>query len=1021
MAEAPKDDPMAVLTADSINDLYRKGSITAGEKNKLLRKKAEHNLTSIVKDEGAFSAVVTQTIKIAQENWDTLKEISATKPEDISAIQDAKNGARAAWAMIQIAAAPFAAIGEVSGNKAEQYAMSKGASPGLAKTIGIAVDVGTGFLPVGGMVRQFGKAVQNKAVGAVATAATKVADDAAKVAKKSADNIIEDAINKGLATDGLPLFEEAGRIVKPLDPKYEFISNLKTYKKEMDAITATKGHEQTLREANKLGITLEDVQRLTPGTALKESEMAAHLKALDGPVDDLMLTAKDVIKGKTEGVQLGKKLQDFFEYSPKFRGAEVTSGRAVEILKVSPPMKPLTNLMNAWDPESMAKLSPEQVWQNVAEDLLALGEKPGALKQLQVSGGAEVAEKGWKENTWPMIREAYTNLLLARPVTSARAVIGNTMSAMTTTIEREVAGWLSISDKGAVKGSGIAQFQGMMGGIGRGLSAYAKAFSTTGGQTRLDFPLHQIKGPLGRIINLPGDNMRGIDNFFKEILKSGDIEAQAIEQAHRLGLKGFDRADYIARRSTMPTSDMLEHADAFANYGTFMNDLGTVGKHVQGALQAGPLALWFPFMKTPMNLTKFALERTPGLNLVSRTLLKDIKAGGLAADMAMARLTMSSMTGMFLYGMAQQGMITGGGPAEGPLKQSWLGTKQPYSILGSEGWHQYGNLDPATTPVAMIADFAEIHNQLDDPTAEQTATAITLALTRDVVDKTWWQTFGQLSDIFQAQRSGQEVGSRALRAIASPLLAVTTGGPIEGAITRIQDPIQREARGLIDFWRQRTPGYSSTLPYKPDGYGDPILPPQTIGGPWASMVSPFTHKPEQTDRVKKEGERLKVRLPHFSWTMGGGQSQDAFDATEPLPGEKLPVELDEKQFSRRVELFRNTLRSPEYGIEKQVLDNPDYAGASWAKQRELFQSYISIAHKNANNMLLAEDKGLVEKMARARAAAALPLANPMDQEQAGAQFEEQLQTSLDLFQQMTPEESDNLLKFGSIGEPAPAQ
>ena len=50
----------------------------------------------------------------------------------------------------------------------------------------------------------------------------------------------------------------------------------------------------------------------------------------------------------------------------------------------------------------------------------------------------------------------------------------------------------------------------------------------------------------------------------------------------------------------------------------------------------------------------------------------------------------------------------------------------------------------------------------------------------------------------------------------------------------------------VDQWMDdlmaRTPGYSKTLPAKRDDYGDPILPPQAVGGPWVGIASPITVK-----------------------------------------------------------------------------------------------------------------------------------------------------------------------------------
>jgi hypothetical protein len=134
-----------------------------------------------------------------------------------------------------------------------------------------------------------------------------------------------------------------------------------------------------------------------------------------------------------------------------------------------------------------------------------------------------------------------------------------------------------------------------------------------------------------------------MDNFFKTILQRGDIYAQALNQGRHLGLDKGALADYAARHAAIPSQSMIEHAKDFALNQTFQNDLGTLGSAAKRLLQTGPMVLLFPFMKTPMNLAKYAWNRTPGLQFLSGSLYDDILAGGQRADMAIARLTLSNM------------------------------------------------------------------------------------------------------------------------------------------------------------------------------------------------------------------------------------------------------------------------------------------------------------------------------------------------------------------------------------------
>lgn len=1033
------------VTVDDINATYRNGLITAAQKNDLLRRKAAVTLEETMGEKGFFGSILERTIKNAQDGWDNVVEAAQNDPTK-SSWQNIKAIGQASWGQIQILTSLFNAIGEVSGAKAEQMALGAGASPGLAKVINIAVDVGTGFIPIAGAARSGVKGVQKIGKAVAARGAKKVAqegaEEAAKLAAKQADDVVRTAVTEGLKADGVQGLErfvteqvdEAGKIIqtaaKSADDAAEIIPQAmnriadqtdfqKSYDKflrEMKKVTETKAHEVTLAQAEKLGIGLDDLKNIIPGQALDERQMAAYLKALDEPVDNLAKLAKDTLAGVDGAPELfAKQMANFMEYAPKFRGAEVTAGRSVEILKESPPMKAITDMLVGWDPENIAKGDMQAAIRTMAEDVAALADEPGKLKALQVQ-----TKSLWGRisgDWWPMARSVYTNILLARPITQVRNFVGNSVAIATHNAERELAGWLSIdAAKGVKTGEGWYAFHGQMAALGDGIKAWGEAFKKLdpNDATKLDFIPARLPGPLGRVLSSPGDNLIGMDRFFKELSRQGDHYAMALRKGSEQGLTGKALADYVARRRLMPTQDMLKHAEDAALSATFQQELGTFGKKAQSFLQTGPLALWFPFMKTPMNLIKWGWNRTPGLQFMSRSLYGDILAGGERADMAIARLTLSNMVGMFVYGLAQEGILTGGGPVDKGLRRSWLGTKQPYSIMGKDGWIPISNAaEPGTTSIELVADFAEIVNQLDDPTAEQGMMAGVLSISRDILDNTWWRTMGDLVDLVGSLRTGEGVGQQAMRVAAAPLINVTSGGPLGAAITRAQDPIRREARGLMDEWRARVPGYSSELPPMRDAYGDPILPPQALGGPWVGIASPLVTKGFEDDEIKKEGARLQVKIPQFPWSFGG-TNRDDFDVRAPMPGERLPVDLTPQQRDRWQVIHKNILRHPELGIGPTILERDEYKNGTYALQREMFMDYMAQARSAAKDALLTEDVELGKKALSAQAERYLPMLQGEQREEAQGQIAE----SLDLLDTLLPEQRENLNKWGFMGPEA---
>lgn len=211
----------------------------------------------------------------------------------------------------------------------------------------------------------------------------------------------------------------------------------------------------------------------------------------------------------------------------------------------------------------------------------------------------------------------------------------------------------------------------------------------------------------------------------------------------------------------------------------------------------------------------------------------------------------------------------------------------------------------------------------------------------------------------------------------------------------------------MDGYLARTPGYSSTLPPLRDGYGDPILPPQAVGGPWVGMASPVLFKPETTDRVKQEGDRLQAKLPTFPRNVGGSVA-DEYDLREPLPGDRVGVELSPQERDMWQQKYRFLLRHPEQGIEKQVLNNPLYKNQPQALQREIFSSVLADYKATAKELMLLENPELAKKILQSDAARVAPLLNRSDQEA----LQTQVQESLGLYDTMAPEMRENLQRWG---------
>src|SRR5574342_194772 len=166
MTPQQRKERLLATSVEDIQDTYQKGYITALDRNKILREKATVGLEKTLEDKGYLGAIYAESIKNLQAGWDNLKEAATRTPTQGHSGQalNVKNElyyvGLAMWGQIQMLTSVINAVGEVTGKVAETQAIRAGASPGLAKTIGFAVDIGTGFVPVGAAARSFAKGVQ---------------------------------------------------------------------------------------------------------------------------------------------------------------------------------------------------------------------------------------------------------------------------------------------------------------------------------------------------------------------------------------------------------------------------------------------------------------------------------------------------------------------------------------------------------------------------------------------------------------------------------------------------------------------------------------------------------------------------------------------------------------------------------------------------------------------------------------------------------------------------------------------
>lgn len=434
---------------------------------------------------------------------------------------------------------------------------------------------------------------------------------------------------------------------------------------------------------------------------------------------------------------------------------------------------------------------------------------------------ALMAEKTLYSSAKDMWYATWINGLLSSPVTHAKNIAGNALFGMWQIPERAVA---SVIGKGRSVLTGskdyiqanevMAQAQAMMTASTDAFRLAGKAFKTnmpTDPVTKLemskvgrdDFDLNfgdSVFGKsfsnaikyYGNIVTVPGRALMAEDEFFKAIGYRSELSALARREGNRkyddLIAAGVDEekariqsTNYMANLLINPTDELHEAATKQARTVTFTSELESgfklTNQLINTEIKGFPLfKLYFPFVRTPLNIIKETLSRSPAG--IPSSIMTAIKTGGIEADQALAKVTLGSMAMYGTYQYTLGGRLTGPGPFKLKDKEALQGTGwQPLSFVFNKSdvsdedlakfenvskvsvgpdkiYVSYESLGPIASLLAMSSASAEYAMlDPDDDSLQKLAMAGAVGMYDYMSNLDMLQTIGDLNDIFAGNES----------------------------------------------------------------------------------------------------------------------------------------------------------------------------------------------------------------------------------------------------------------------------
>ena len=341
----------------------------------------------------------------------------------------------------------------------------------------------------------------------------------------------------------------------------------------------------------------------------------------------------------------------------------------------------------------------------------------------------------------------------------------------------------------------------------------------------------------GKQVRIPGRALLAMDEFYKSIGFRQEINAQAFRRADAEGLVGKARVERTAELVAAPTEEMRIAASAHARSVTFQAPLGKTGTFILSLSNAHPvMKIPLTFVRTPINILKHAGRRIPGFgSLISKedraTLLG--KNGAAARDEALARQAMGGFVMLSALALAENGLITGSGPsnpAENAAKQ--LTGWKPYSFKIGEEYYAYGRAgEPFSLLISGIVDAHGISKRIGDEDAdefEEVMTMLAVSISDNLTDKTWLRSPAAM---VEALTQPERYGPAYIRQLAGSVVPSALA-----TVARIQDPVLREARTVLDAMRARVPFVSEELFPKRDIFGRELVREGSLGPDFLSPI-----------------------------------------------------------------------------------------------------------------------------------------------------------------------------------------
>ena len=415
---------------------------------------------------------------------------------------------------------------------------------------------------------------------------------------------------------------------------------------------------------------------------------------------------------------------------------------------------------------------------------------------------------------------------------------------------------------------------------------------------------------VGQVLRGPSRFLASEDEFFKQINYRSKLYSDGYLQGLEQGLKGNDLKEFALSRveagfDVKTGAALNDRALRFAQESTFTENLEYgLGASVQGAVIKNPaLRQILPFVRTPTNLIRHTIRRTP-LFFMDQKAMADIMGqnGPKAQSEQMTKLAVGhSMIGMAAL-MSANGMIEGRAPSDPDLRRQFFDSgRKEYAFKGPDGqYYAFNRLDPRFAIFGIVADITKNIEALSEEDQAYAAFLPTAALsfTNNMASKSYLKGLSETLEVMMSD-DPEEWGRYFRWQLGSRVV------PFSSALRTLNpDNEAKELRSVADGILANIPGLSQNVEAKRNVLGEKI----EIGNPFISSLDPSPVKQElaalgeEFQLPAKTIPQTRVNMTRYKNKNG----QTSFDRYQELAG---TIQINGQTMETKLEALVN---SPNY-------------------------------------------------------------------------------------------------------------